>query len=301
MPVPEITSIKPERGPTSGGDIVRITGTGMADAVSVLFDDQPANVLSARQEAGPWLIDVRTPPHSDGVVDITLHNLDEYGQPTPGEQVIQPRAYRYQRPRIVHESDLTRLVRTLLHKLKRQIIENTSITVALDYDDTVTDNLSIIAIAELPSLVLSGPRMTENRFFASNEPHEEVIAGLTGPELRRRRPAFTVDLAFTITVASDRTVELLNLMAAVATFLNRNRWVEMARSATNPGAGTVRWEMDPEGEFRTRLDGPGDIRAFTCGFVVRGFDIDEGLPLELGKAVTETTLDTEPIHRESTP
>jgi hypothetical protein len=94
----------------------------------------------------------------------------------------------------------------------------------------------------------------------------------------RRRPPYTVDLVFTLTAASDRTVELLNLMAAVATFLNRNRWVELPRDPGDPGAGTTRWEMDPEGEFQTRLDGPDDVRVFSCGFVVRGFDIDEGLP-----------------------
>ena len=27
------------------------------------------------------------------------------------------------------------------------------------------------------------------------------------------------------------------------------------------------------------------MRAFTCGLVVRGFDVDEGLPLDLGKRV----------------
>ena len=30
-----------------------------------------------------------------------------------------------------------------------------------------------------------------------------------------------------------------------------------------------------------------DVRVFTCGFVVRGFDLDEGLPMDLGKAVAE--------------
>ena len=81
------------------------------------------------------------------------------------------------------------------------------------------------------------------------------------------------------------TVELLNLMAAVATFLNRNRWVELPRDFGDPSAGNVRWEMDPEGDFQTRLDGPDDVRAFTCGFLVRGFDLDEDLPLDLGRAV----------------
>ncbi len=57
-----------------------------------------------------------------------------------------------------------------------------------------------------------------------------------------------------------------------------------------PPAASVRWELDADGEFRTQLAGKDDVRAFTCGFVVRGFDVDEGLPLDLGKLVTEPEL-----------
>jgi hypothetical protein len=51
--------------------------------------------------------------------------------------------------------------------------------------------------------------------------------------------------------------------------------------------------MDPQGEYRTRLDGPDGVRAFSCSFVIRGFDIDEGLPLDRGKAVDFAELETE--------
>jgi len=232
---------------------------------------------------------------------ITLSSLDAAGNPVPGEEASLQDAYRYLRPRIVREADLTRLVRGLLRELKKQIIANASMTVSVDYDDTTIDGLNVVAISRLPSVVLSGPKVGENRFFSTNEPHEDVVPGSSGPELLRRRPPFTVDLSFTITAASDRTVELLNLMAAVATFLNRNRWLELPRDPDDDGAGTVRWEMDPEGDFQTRLDGPDDVRAFNCGFVVRGFDLDEGLPLDLGKAVAELGLDTEAIPPGGTP
>jgi hypothetical protein len=62
------------------------------------------------------------------------------------------------------------------------------------------------------------------------------------------------------------------------------------RPLTDASRGTVRWELDADGEFRTQLAGKEDVRAFTCGFVVRGFDVDEGLPLDLGKRVTEPEL-----------
>ena len=295
MAVPTLAEISPAAGPTGGDDLVRLTGLGFAPKVAVLFGDAPAEVLSVREEAGASIVDLRTPRHGDAVVDITLRNLDEAGVPIPGEDASLAQAYRFLRPRIVAESDLARLVRTLLRELKRQVLASVSMTVSVDYDDTTVDGINVIAISQLPSLVLSGPRVAENRFFSSNEPHEDVVPGAVGPELMRRRPPYTVDLSFTLTAASDRTVELLNLMAAVATFLNRNRWVEMARDHDDEAAGTARWEMDPEGEFQTRLDGPDDVRVFSCGFVVRGFDVDEGLPLDVGRAVVETELQTEGI------
>lgn len=301
MAIPVISGISPAKGPTAGGDLARISGSGFAAQVEVLFGDFPAEVISVREEAGVSLADVRTPPHTEASVDITLRNLDGAGVPVPGEEVVLPGAYRFLRPRIVHESDLTRLVRGLLRDLKQQLIANASMTVSVDYDDTTIDGLNVVAISRLPSVVLSGPKVAENRFFSTNEPHQDVVAGSSGPELLRRRPPFTVDLSFTITAASDRTVELLNLMAAVATFLNRNRWFDLPRDIEDESAGPVRWEMDPEGDFQTQLDGPDDVRAFTCGFVVRGFDIDEGLPLDLGKAVAELGLDTEAISPGGTP
>lgn len=295
MAMPTLTAVTPTAGPTSGGDLARLTGTGFAAQVAVTFGGAPAQVLAVRAEAGGFVADVRTPAHAEAVVDVTLRNLDAAGVSVPGEEATLAGAYRFLRPRIVQESDLTRLVRALLRELKRQVLANVSMTVSIDYDDTTVDGMNVVAISKLPSLVLSGPRVAENRFFSTNEPHEDVVAGAGGPELLRRRPPLTVDLVFTLTAASDRTVELLNLMAAVATFLNRNHWVELPRDAGDPGAGTVRWEMDPDGDFQTRLDGPDDVRTFTCGFVVRGFDLDEGLPLDLGRAVLEPELHTEPI------
>ena len=258
-------------------------------------------VISVRDEAESSIADIRTPSRVAGTVDIVVRNLDASGVPVPGEDAVLPGAYRFLAPQIIREADLTRLVRGLLRELKKQILANASMTVSVDYDDTTIDGLNVIAISRLPSVVLSGPKVSENRFFSTNAPHEDVVQGSSGPELLRRRPPFTVDLSFTITAASDRTVERLNLMAAVATFLNRNRWFALPRDPEDEDAGTVRWEMDPDGDFQTRLDGPNDVRAFTCGFIVRGFDIDEGLPIDLGKEVAELGLDTDAIPPRGTP
>ena len=90
-----------------------------------------------------------------------------------------------------------------------------------------------------------------------------------------------------LTGASDRAVELLNLIGATSAFLNTNRWVAMLRDPDEPAKGSVRWEMDPLGELHVNLEGKDDVRAFTWGLVIHGFDIDEGQLLDLGKAVSD--------------
>jgi hypothetical protein len=301
MAIPVISSISPATGPTAGGDLARVTGVNFAAQIEVFLGDAEATVISVREESGNSIADIRTPSRIAGTVDLVVRNLDATGVLVLGEEAVLTAAYRFLAPQIIREANLTRLVRGLLRELKKQILANASMTVSVDYDDTAIDGLNVVALSRLPSVVLSGPKVSENRFFSSNTSHEDVVPGSSGPELRRRRPPFTVDLSFTITAASDRTVELLNLMAAVATFLNRNRWFELPRNPEDADAGTVRWEMDPEGDFQTQLDGSDDVRAFSCGFVVRGFDIDEGLPLDLGKAVVELDVGAEAIVPGGTP
>ena len=290
MALPTLSSVQPTTGPSSGGDLVRLVGTDFADRVRVLFGGVAAEAPSVRDEAGLRLVDLRTPVHAPGVVGVELQNLDAAGVPVPGESVVLVGAYRFARPTVAREADLTRVVRQLLRELKRQVLANVSATVSVDYDDTTLDGLNVIAMAKVPSLVLSGPTLRPNRFYSANVAHEDVVDGIAGPELARRKPPYTVDLVFTLTAASERTAELFNLMAVVATFLNRNRWLELQRDPADASRGSVRWELDADGEFRTQLAGKDDVRAFTCGVVVRGFDVDEGLPLDLGKRVTEPEL-----------
>ncbi len=297
MATPTISTVTPAVGPASGGDLVRVVGTGFAANLAVRFGGAAGVVVAVREEAGTSIADVRTPPHEAGFVDIELINLDPAGAPVPGESMLLPAAYRFARATVAREADLTRVVRQLLRELKRQVLANVSTTVSVDYDDTVLDGLNVIAMAKLPSLVLSGPTLRPNRFYSANVPHEDVVVGSSGPETLRRKPPYTVDLVFTLTGASERTAELFNLMGAVATFLNRNRWLELPRDPNDASRGPVRWEMDADGEFRTQLGGKDDVRAFACGFVVRGFDIDEGLPLDLGKLVAAPELETRSLAR----
>lgn len=290
MAVPNISNVSPFMGTSIGGEVVKISGTGFAENVSVLFGEVPAEVIVVRKERGLTAADVRTPAHEPSIVAVTVTNEDYTGVPVPGERVTLPDAYEFRRSELAAESDLTRLVRTLLRMLRAQLPGNTGITVSVDYDDTTRDGLDVVAISSLPSVVLSGPGISENRFNSTNEPKHIPVFSDFGPDVVRHGPSFTVDLNFTITVASDRTIELLNLIAAVATFFSRNLWLEMDRDPADPGLGSVKWEMASTGEFRTHLSEGGDVRAFTTGFVIRGFDMDEGVRTGLTRPVEDTGI-----------
>ncbi len=282
-----ITSIDPTVGPSSGGDLVRVVGTGFGPQVAVWFGDVPGKVESLRQEGSLFVATVRTPQHRPAVVNVTLKNVGRAGESTCVQD-----GYRFIRPPIASESDLTRLVRTLLRELKRSVLENTSMTVSVDYDDSFADGLDSRMTAKLPSLVLSGPRIKENRLYSTNVLEERLVMGPIGPEIERRRVPLTVDLMFTVTGASASTIELLNLLHAVTTFFACAPWVTMPRDPEQPSEGRVRWEMDPEGELRVFPvpNDKEDVRAFTSGFIVRGFDIGVGQPIDTGKIVADVSV-----------
>jgi hypothetical protein len=289
---PTLTAVVPSVGPAGGGDLVRVEGIDIGTRPRVLLGGRPAEIVSVRRAGAAAIVELRTSSHEPGAVDAELINLDSAGLPIPGERAVLPLAYRFERPAIAREADLTRVIRQLLRELKHQVVANVSTSVSVEYDDAA-DGQRIIAMAKLPSLVLTGPTLRQNRFYSANEPHYDVVGTPTGLLAVRRKPPLTVDLVFGLTVASSRTAELFNLMGSVATFLNRNRWLELPRDPSAPDRGTVRWELEADSDFRTQLASREDLRVFTCGFVVRGFDVDEGLPLDRNPMVERPELETE--------
>lgn len=283
MAVPTVESVEPPRGRAGGGDLVRLIGTGFGPRVEVRFGELVAEVVALREEAGRSIVDVHTPAHEEGTVAVALRNLATDGAEVPGELVVVDAAFRFVRPRLAEESDLTRLVRTLLRMLKRDLAANTSMRVHVDYaDERHVDGMRVVPMAQLPALVLSGPDLRENRVYSTNEGHEEIVAGPGGPEIVRYGPPMTVDLEFRLTGSSDHTVELLNLMAAVGEFLSRTKWIAMNRDPVWPAP--VQWELDIAGPFRTRLDGPDGVGAFSVDLVVRAFHLRGRGPVLAGRA-----------------
>jgi hypothetical protein len=284
---PTIDSLAPATGPTGGRTLVDVLGSGFrlpppppaegpvpptGPTVAVRVGGQPAldvDVLASDR------LTFLAPPGEAGPADVVVQNLDDAGEPIAGEEATAPAAFTYVQPRLAVESDLTRLVRTLLRELKRQVHPNVSLTVQTDFDAQTGDELHLTELASLPGLVLVGPELTENRFYSLNRPPELPVGD--GTAVRRRVP-YTVDLGFTLLGVADHTTELLNLMAATELFFHRNKYLEMDRDAGSPIAGRVRYEMDftPDGDLRvTSQPNESNVRSFSGSFVVRGFDFED--------------------------
>jgi hypothetical protein len=292
MTVPTVSSVSPSVAASLGGELVRIIGAGFGASIAVRFDDTRAEVVGVRTESGLSVADVRAPEHDDGFVDISLQNLDDGGNPVPGEEVFLAGAFRFIRPRLASESNLTRLVRTVRRKLSRHVLENTSIGVSLDYQEELEGDVRAVYMAELPAIVLSGPTLRPSLTYRSNLTAEVVVEGVSGPEVIRRSPSLTHDVEFSLTAASRSTAELLNLEAAVAGFFSGPSSVSVLRDPDAPEGERVSWELKMEGDFRATFDDASGTRAFQMTFVVEGFDTDEGVATSMTHEADDIAVET---------
>jgi len=286
MAIPSITSITPSFGPTGGGVLLQVAGTGFQlpavpapagltapplPTVRVLLGGRAARDVRV---LGPGLLTCLAPAGDAGAADVVVQNIDAAGIAIPDEQAAAAAAFTYVRPALTTEADLTRLVRRLLQELKRQVIDNVVLTVQTDFDVDAGE-LHLAHVAALPALVLLGPELSENRFYSLNRRPEVP----TEPDrFAQRRAPYTVDLGFTLIGVSDHTTELLNLMAASQLFFHRNKLLELDRDPANADAGAVRYEMDltPDGDLKvTSQPNESNVRSFSGRFVVRGFDLDD--------------------------
>lgn len=90
-PAPELFSVSPDAGLTSGNEIVYIDGANLADGLAVYFGSAQATVLNYY---GPERIRVRTPAAAQpGTVDVRVVNPG-------GEEAVLPQAYTYKLPQV---------------------------------------------------------------------------------------------------------------------------------------------------------------------------------------------------------
>lgn len=294
MAAPTVLSITPAIGQASGDVLVTIAGANFRTAtvpsspaqpnaearetVRVLFDGVPGVGVEVFSSTELTVRTPRTRPRDDaGAIAVTIANVGEDGEIIDSESVAIPGAFTFVRPKHTAEfsSDLSFVIRTLMRVLKAQlVVKEVNFAVATDYDEDTGDSLSITKFAELPSLALAGPSMTENRAYSENEEPEfdDVDDGFV-----QTRVPYTVDLTFTIVGASDNKMELLNMMSNFVAFMHANKRLAVDRDSTSPSKGFVEYEMDFVTGSQPKYQGTvrnSNLHTFSTDIVVRGFMVE---------------------------
>jgi hypothetical protein len=219
-----------------------------------------------------------------GAVDILVQNIDDDGVLIPGETVTAAAAFTYEIARLTaeYESDLVRMVRALLRRLKQQTIaKEVTRPVHTDYDEETGDELNIAKFGAFPGITLMGPKMRQNRFYSSNEqPTISIDLDNDGdPEtFIETRVAYVVDLIFTVVAVSDRDTEVLNLMANFVQFMHRNKMIGLLRLPSNPALGQAMFELDFTDDGEPQMPGApnnSNVHQWSAEIVIRGVPIEE--------------------------
>jgi len=218
---------------------------------------------------------VRSNSYGEGAVALTIRNLDSLGEPVPGEEVVVPDAYTYERVQLGTESDLTRICRELIRQVRLQVIPNAAMTENTDFDASVEDRLNTAGLAAFPAVVLIGPTLGENRVLSTNEEQEVTLAS---GEVQVRRAPFTIDLDFGVLLVSNNKVESINLMGLWLQFVDRNHTLALARDPNDASLGVVEYELDVALGSTLVVDGQkgsSNLRSASGTLIVRGFDLED--------------------------
>jgi len=291
MSVPTITSLSPSRGPTAGRFYVEITGsnfklpptpaaTGVvptpAPTVTVLFDGRAATqveVVSATLLGLLTPVGDPGPNATDHAVNVVLKNLDAAGVPIPGEQATLALGFTYALPPLTTDSDFTRIVAKLILDLRQQVCQETVKSVETDWSDSTSAAAGLEGAAKLPSLTLLGPRITRDGMRSTWAPAAENV----GTSVRRHHFPSTLDLEFTLVIATNDDVELLNLTAQVVEFFRRNPWLYVDRDPDDASLGQVKYEMGwTDTGFPANVNMPNlsNLRSNSGTVLISGVDIE---------------------------
>lgn len=307
-------------GPTAGGNLVQIYGDGFRlppaydgtpgdtpQTVQVLFGDAEAprvdvirtNALNVLAPPSPLIgVSGNSITGPTGLVDITIRNLDDNGDPIPGEELVVSDAYTYRLPGITagDQSILAHVMKHLLLTWVRDVHPNVLFSEHTEYDADTADGLNITEIAELPAIVLVGPDTPENRFHSLRNNQVDIVDGTPVT----RPPPLTVDLLFDVLVIDDNERRSIALQEAARNFIHSTPYLEVPRDPSDPDSETIRFEMDEgtSGQF-TKQSRPNNsnMKGYSGTLVVRGVDIEGPtgfvIPSRSGETVPEVLSDPE--------
>ena len=290
-----VSSLTPPLALTSGGNFVRVDGSGFQEpfappptgktrplppSMRVSFGGVPSAQVAVVSGA---LLYAQAPQHAPGAVDVLIENVDQNGALIPGEYKNLPGAFTYVRRDLsAAQTDpvLVRVSRVLRRLLMAQVLEETVHITSSDFDKSTADGLNIIELSKVPALILIGPNLDEDRFYSDN-----VVRTAPGPDglIITLPPSYTVMATFNFAGVTERTADLLKLEQEVSSAILRNTYLYVPdvvpADASLPSSGRVtRYELDftQGGDTQTvSTPNPANMRQFTGTIRIRGITLDD--------------------------
>lgn len=284
MATPTISIVSPNRGETTGRNLIEIVGTGFSapapgslpppivaskppPTMRVFFGSEEATSVMVYSETQLTCI---APSGVTGSVDVRVENLDAAGVMVPGEFAVKANAYQYGMPSYLKEGILQLTVRTLLLEMQKQIMPNVRWKTQVEYDER--PDTERVDPAKLPSLTIVGPTTPENRFYSVNGTH--TVVGTDGA-VRSFRSPYTIDLHFTLVCETNNSMLLLNLWQAVQAFFHENKYLTVKNVSDAVNAGVEKYEMDllRPGLRNTGVHSADNLQRFSGSFEIRGVNV----------------------------
>jgi hypothetical protein len=268
MTVPAITTITPANGPSGGGNLVEIVGTGFREytspssgfpggavpaTVKVLFGGEAAAAVYVQSATH---LSVEAPPYTGdsnlevfAAVDLIVSNLDDAGVVISGETFTQALAYSYAREPMRQPTvgDITspfeRVSRRILRLLKAQVVRDAGPPAQDDYSQ---DGLRIKTVGPEPSLTLLGPSVGPNHYMERGPRYWEVQT--SGPYVGsavRHCQHVRQTLEYVLEGDAGRKLEGIALGTAVRQFFQRNKYLVLPGDV--PQGMDCRMPMKPTG------------------------------------------------------
>ena len=242
MAVPQITTITPSQGLSSGRGRVTIRGVhfrvqestpgpGAPDpTVRVTFNGVDAEAVLP---IAHYRLDVVTPRYMGepetipALVDIVVTNLDDDQNPIPGETVTAVNGFTYRRPEITQTaydgvvtefSTLQAINQAFIQMLRREL--NLEVVPSSDPDWSDDPGSGLTAVAELPAITLDGPRVEVSTDYRSVDPVFHNTEDLDESVTVSVAP-FTARLSWGIVIITDRKADAVHAVHAAQNLFHR--------------------------------------------------------------------------------
>ncbi len=283
MMIPTIVDVAPLRGVAVAHDLLRLDVRGLAPLFTLSVDGRPVlePIRVCRQADDPRLaanqaiIWAPVPPRLAATVAILLANQIDNGLALPPHRAcwddsLVPDATG------AGEARISGISRALLHDLRRFAAPGARLALTTDLDDPGT--VRMVPVSDAPALTVTGPRLAVARVATLAKPICDTHLETSGPARHATDAPLSVDLTFTLTGAARSAPELVSLMASVATFIARTRWLDLRSHPRALDAPILRWDLDADGTVATEVT--GGIHTFRA--LIRVRDVAVPWPLSAG-------------------